>query len=211
MLANSVFGWAQVNSLTYSVEATRQIEHRYYDTIEGTPYLYDEWHNATLLGSDGKIYSFSRVNFNGYTHHLEADLEGKVKEFNASFFLKVTIDTGENKEIFMTGLHADFLRDIICIIYDGEQVKFIKKFDVTLEDLDIQKTRTSMRSEQFFPSIKYYIMLNGNLNKVKLKKKKIIEVLGHKSAIEEYAKKEKINFSSEEGLKLLLNYYDSLQ
>jgi hypothetical protein len=65
--------------------------------------------------------------------------------------------------------------------------------------------------ESFERTSTYYLMINGNLNKVRLKKKKIIEALGHKSEVEVYIKQEKIDLGSEVGLKDLLNYYDSLK
>ena len=53
-------------------------------------------------------------------------------------------------------------------------------------------------------------MLGDNLNKVKLKKKSIIELLGSKTELEKYLKQEKINVSTESGLISLLNYYETL-
>ena len=95
-------------------------------------------------------------------------------------------------------------------MYDGQKVKFIKDFEVKLEESVVQTPGIPTVFEKFSASKDYYLMLGANLNKVKLKKKSIIELLGSKTELEKYLKQEKINVSTESGLISLLSYYETL-
>jgi len=206
----TLMGWAQEGSKLYDVSKTRVVDQSNYEEIRGTPYLYDDWHEAKLLDADGKYHDFSEVNFNGYTQELESKTDGLVEEFIGHAYLKIIVNTGKNEHTFIRGIHPDFGRDIVCILYDGQEVKFIKKFKVKLEESVMQTPGIPTVFEKFSPTKDYYLMVDGNLTKTKLKKKSIIALLGYKTEIEKYLKQEKINITSESGLIRLLNYYESL-
>jgi len=203
--------WAQDRHSVYNVEDNKVYSHAKYAEIKGSPYLYDEWLPAKFLGSDGKVYDHTKVNFNGLTNEIESDPEdGELIQLARSYFIKVTFDTGSGKETFLAGAHPEFGKKLVCLLYDGQKVKLYKYFSVEVEESVAQTPGIPTVFESFERTSSYYLLLNGSLNKVRLKKKKIIEALGHKSAIEGYIKKEKIDVGSEEGLKLLLSYYDTL-
>lgn len=209
-LTISLMGQAQNATTIYDVSKTRVIDQSNYEEIRGTPYLYEDWYPAKLLDADGKYHKFPAVNFNGYTHELESKTDGEVEEFIGHAYLKIIVNTGKYEHTFIRGIHPDFGRDIVCILYDGQNVKFIKEFRVKLEESVIQTPGIPTVFEKFSPTKNYYLMVDFELNKTKLKKKSIIELLGHKTEIEKYLKQEKININSESGLIRLLNYYESL-
>lgn len=206
----SLMAWAQGGNKIYDVSKTRVIDQSTYEEIKGTPYLYSDWYPAKLLDSEGKYHKFSEVNFNGFTHELESKADGQVEEFIAHAYLKIIVNTGANENTFIRGIHPEFARNIVCIMYDGQKVKFIKDFEVKLEESVVQTPGIPTVFEKFSASKEYYLMLGANLNKVKLKKKSIIELLGSKTELEKYLKQEKINVSTESGLISLLSYYETL-
>jgi hypothetical protein len=206
----ALMGWAQDGNKIYDVSKTRVVDQSNYEEIRGTPYLYEDWHAAKLLDTEGKYHDFSEVNFNGYTHELESKNDGLVEEFIGHAYLKIIVNTGKNEDTFIRGIHPDFGRKIVCILYDGQEVKFIKEYSVKLEEAVMQTPGIPTVFEKFSPNKNYYLMVDSNLTKTKLKKKSIIEILGYKTEIEKYLKQEKINVSSEDGLIRLLNYYESL-
>ena len=62
--------------------------------------------------------------------------------------------------------------------------------------------------EKFVPRTGYYFILDGNLSKIRLKKKNIIDVLSYESEIEKYLKKENNRLKSESDMIQLLKYYE---
>jgi hypothetical protein len=202
--------WSQEGSVIYSVAKTRVIDHSQYDEIKGSPYLYNDWLEAEVLGTEGKIYHFPLVNFNGFTHELELKKDDRVEELIGSSYLKVTLNTGTNKETFLRGLHPEFEQNLVCILYDGQKVKLIKTFDVRVEESVVQTPGAPSVFEKFSRSKNYYLLKDSDLSKVRIKKKSVIAVLGHKSELEQYLKQKKINLNSESALITLLNYYESL-
>ena len=210
-LSISIYGWSQSEGMkVYDVSRTRVIDHAEYDEIKGSPYLYDEWHPARLLDSKGIFHDFLNVNFNGFTHKLETKEDNSTEEFLSGSYLKIIVNTGVYEETFLRGIHPEFGRNLVCILYDGQEVKLIKKFEVRLEESVVQTTGIPTVFEMFAETIEYYIMIEGDLSKVKTKKKSIIEVLGYKSELESYIKKEKLNLNSESDIRNLIAYYESL-
>jgi len=210
LLTISFEGWSQQEPLVYNVTRTRHIYQSYYEEIKGSPYLYKEWYPAKLLDVDGKFHTFSKVNFNGFTHELETKSDGLTEEFISDSYVKIIVNTGTNNDIFVRSIHHELVPDIVCIIYDGQKVKFIKKFEVRLKETVVQTPGVPTKFEKFSPVTDYYIIIEDVLTKIKLKKKYVVEILEHKQEVEKYLKQEKINLNLESGLILLLKYYESL-
>lgn len=199
--------WAQ--GVATVVKASHPLNPARYDEIKGSPYLYDTWYKAKIVGSDGKIYEDMAVNFNGLTHQLELKKDGRVSQLNNASYLKVIIHTDSGEEAFFRGIHPAFGANLVCILFDGEHIKLLKMFTVRKQATEVQTPMNPTVFEKFVPNAEYYLMIDGDLTQIKLKKKKIIEALGHKSAIEAYVKENKIDLSQEIGIKALLQQYES--
>jgi len=201
--------WAQEGQTIYSSQSkTRTIDHSEYNDIKGSPYIYDKWVSARILGTDGIFFDFEKVNFNGFSHQLEVKTDGVTEEIIPDSFLKAIIETSEGKNTFMRGIHPDLGQNIICILYDGNKVKLIKKFDVRIEESVSQTPGVPTVFTKFATTKEYYIMLERNLSKTKLKKKSVISILNFKSQLENYIKQEKLNLNKESDMVLLLTYYE---
>jgi hypothetical protein len=209
-IIQSITGWAQDRHSVYNVEDKKVYSHARYDEIKGSPYLYEKWLPADILGSDGKFHKYPKVNFNGLTNEIESDNDGNIIQFARSYFITVTFDTESGKETFLGGAHPEFGKKLVCLLFEGHKVKLYKHFDVEVEESVAQTPGIPTVFESFERTSTYYLLINGNLKKVRLKKKKIIEALGHKPEIEGYVKKEKIDLGSEDGFKTLLSYYETL-
>jgi hypothetical protein len=191
------------------LETTRPVDPSRYEDIKGSPYLYEVWVPAEIVGSNGEIYHDVLINFNGLTRQIEMKKNGMVSQMNPISYLKVIATTENGTETFFRGIHPDLGAELLCLPYDGQRVKLLKEFSVKKQENEVQTPMRPTVFEKFVPSSEYYIMIDGNITPIKLKKKKIIEALGMKSEIDSFIKKEKINLSTEKGLVKLLNYYES--
>lgn len=201
---------AQEGQTIYTAHSkTRIIDHSEYDEIKGSPYLYDSWVSARILGSDGTFFNFDNVNFNGFTHQLEVKTNGLIEEIISASYLKAIVGSGNSENTFMSGLHPDLGQNIICILYDGKNVKLIKKFDVRIEESVAQTPGIPTVFTKFSVSQEYFIMIERDLSKTKLKKKSVISILGYKTELEKYIKQERLNLNRESDVVLLLIHYES--
>jgi len=194
----------------YNAHPTTIIDHAGYDQIKGSPYLYKKWYPAKVLGSDGKFYDFEEVNFNGFTHEVETKVDGKIEQIMSRFYIRVVVKSDNNEDTFLRGIHPEFGRNLICVLYDGDEVKFIKRFDVRIEEEVMQTPGVPTKFEKFSVTEQYYLMINGKLSTIKLKKKDITALLSNKSEVDKYLKKEKSNLKSESEVIKLVKYYETL-
>ncbi|MEN8248224.1 MAG: hypothetical protein ABFS32_04785 [Bacteroidota bacterium] len=208
VLTINAFG--QKGETVYSAEArVRSVNHEDYKDIKGSPYLFEDWFEAKVIGMDGKYTEYLYMNFNGLTHQLELMENGNTQVLIENTYLKAILSVGENEYTFMSGIHPDLGRDKICILFDGQEIKLIKDFTVRIDESVAQTPGVPTVFERFATTVTYYMMKRGLLVKIKLKKKTILRLLDDNPNIEEYSKKEKISFNSESDVIKLLKYYES--
>ena len=205
----STVGWSQTGNVVYNTNRhTKNIDRSEYSEIKGSPYFYDEWPSAKILGADGKFYDFAKVNFNGLTNELEEQKDGVIQDIISTFYIKVIVNNGTNKDTFLRGIHHGFGRDLVCLLYEGEKVKFIRTFEVRIDQSVVHRSMMESELEKFVPRTGYYFILDGTLTKIRLKKKNIIDVLSYESEIEKYLKKVNNRLKSESDMIQLLKYYE---
>lgn len=210
LLFASISANAQKGTVLYSDEGqVRHVDHSDYDNIKGSPYLFEEWYEAKVIGMDGQYTEYLKMNFNGLTHQLELLEDNKTKVLVENSYLKAIINDGTNEFTFMAGIHPELGRNKICILYDGNEIKLIKDFTVRIEESVMQTPGAPTVFEKFSSTVTHYLMKRGNLIRVKLRKKSILGALADNPSIDQYAKKEKIDFGSESDLRKLLEYYES--
>ena len=124
-------------------------------------------------------------------------------------FLKVFVETENGTEAFLSGIHPDFGNQVVCVAYDGQQVKLIKIFTVRLQSSGDHTPIYPTALEKFVRRLEYYLMTKGNIYSVALKKKKVIKVLGYDAEIEQYTKEHNLSLKKEVELVQLLKYYEA--
>ena len=202
ILISATVGYAQ-GSVVFTTSKT--IEPYRYDEIHGSPYLYENWMPATIVGSDGKSYTVLALNLNGLTKELEIKEEDKTREIRPESYIKVTVPRDGHADIFMRGIHPKLGLDLICILYNGDQVKLIKEFTVRKES-----SASAISSfDKFVPKSTYYLSIEGQLEQVGLRKKNILKQLDAPAQLEEYLKKTDNSVKSEKELITLLEYYEA--
>ena len=192
-----------------AIKVNQDIDPARYDKIQGSPYLYDVWYKAQVISPNGTINNEEALNYNGLTQQLELKENNITKPLPQGTFLKVLVETENGSEAFLSRIHPDFGSQMVCVAYDGQQVKLIKIFTVRLEESGAQTPIYPAVFEKFVRRLEYYIMVNSALSSVPLKKKKIIKILGHSAEIEKYTKEHNLSLKKEAELVQLLKYYEA--
>lgn len=183
-------------------------ESRYQD-IKGSPYLFAEWKYGNIVDNNGKTYEDVMLNFNGYTHEFEARHKDKYIRLDEKRYIQVTVqEVGADSIVFRRGLHMDIFDQFVQVLYQGKRVKFIKKFTVELAKNSVQNASGRADFKRFVPQTQYYTIIDYKMEFIPLKKKKIMDQLGHEKQIEAFAKAQKIKIDTEAGLRQLLLYFE---
>lgn len=176
-----------------------------YDEIQGSPYMYKNWQPGEILEANGSARSETEINYNGLTGEIEVRTDGEREVLMTGSFLKVTINF-ENKydNVFVRGLHPEFGIALACIVFDGQSIQLVKIFQVRKE---ISTSRGI--SERFVPRIDYFLIREGQLVNINIRKKKILKELNpSKVDLEAYLKETNNDLKTESDFIDLLKYYD---
>ncbi|HNP17199.1 MAG TPA: hypothetical protein PKL31_02090 [Fulvivirga sp.] len=179
--------------------------------VEGTPFLYDDWSQGSITTTNGAIFTDIKLKYNLYNEQLIflneksnepflVDLD-KLQEFNiygldTLHFVKNTV------------LSSIFNTHFFQLLYSGPvslfkvQSKEILQFDANSSSPTSNPPRLITRSSLFLVNDDTYCELKKG-------RKKVISCFDdHKVEMENFAKKNKLNFNDERDLVKLFHAYE---
>lgn len=176
---------------------------RNYDGIEGSPYLYDDWMNATVKMGNGSVYKNVALKYN--ERESKPYFKGKndeVLEFVDPVAEFTIDDKGVNQHfIASSGTFYQVLADGNTGLLK-QQVKEIQQSQAFI---GAPPTKT------FVSADKYFIMKGGQITPLKKDKKAVLAALANKQTeAEAYIKKGSLNLKNDADLVKLFIYYNSL-
>lgn len=202
----------------YAIEGER------YPDIKGNPYLFkkDEWFKADLITRELKTIPEVQTRYNMYTGDFEvkrADGETFYKLVPKDFLrVEFSVDEKGNsisdqqgKLVFQNAFHPRFRNHFVNLIYNGGDMVVFRDYRCIVSDEAAQRVGQSIEVKQFRPRVDYFVLQNGELNEISMKKKNIIKLLGHKKQMESFFKDNKLDLDSAADLKKIFEYAQSLQ
>ena len=191
---------------------SQEIDPNRYQDIKGSPYLFGNWARGDIIDLQGDLHTYILLNFNGYTGEVEVKLNDQFIELNEQDYKEIRVLSKENDPpmVFKSKVHEQFQGRFVQLIYQGSKINFIKDFNVVYSDEEIHNVGETLVVKRFAKQITYYLMADGKLQLTKLRKKKILELLGHKKELESVIKHNRLDIQTEEGLTQLLDYYESM-
>ena len=142
--------------------------------IEGTIHLFEDWNNTAVIHtlSDDK-FLVKRVNLNLKRNSFEAKLNDSDSIFSFTFnnIKKIVIDN----KIYKNFYYDDDNR-VYEMLYDTDEYKFMKGFDVKLIS-GSANPMVNRPNDKYVRGEEFFLMLNGSINPIKLKKKSIYRYL----------------------------------
>jgi hypothetical protein len=198
-----------VNSQSFEVDA--------YKDIDGTPYLFDKWHEGTVYGVKGEDEKGHKylLNFNGYTKSFEVRKDNNFIALDEKFYNKIVVNVEEDGEkktlVFKTGLHPIYKNRFMKIVHEGSGYLIVQDFQVRLSNREKQGYAQNQNIQEFRANPSYYLVQNQKAKSFKLKKKDLIGLFKNQSSVmKSYVKKQKIKGNSEKDLLKVLSRVDEL-
>lgn len=183
----------------------------YNSSIEGSPYLNDEFTNGQLF-FEGKLYKNLLLRYNIYEGHFEFKKDDEILYLDPFLSQVDTVWIGSEKYIFSAYKKAnDIKKSYMHLIYNGScQLLTLK--EVTLLQAEQTSGYEDPKPARFHQGPDdFYIKTPGNIAAEFKNKKSIDDIFGEKSdKLNTYAKKNKLKLKNMEDIIQLCQYYDGL-
>ena len=142
--------------------------------IDGTVHLFEGWNNTAVIHtiSDEKLL-VKRVNLNLKRNSFEAKMNDSDSIFSFTFnnIKKIVINNKTYKNFYY-----DDDNRVYEMLYDTDQYKFMKGFEVKLIS-GSANPMVNRPNDRYVRGEEFFIMVNGSINHIKLKKKSIYKYL----------------------------------
>lgn len=181
-----------------------------YRGYKGDPYMWSEWHTATIYDNKGEEIPDVEINFNGHTNELEVRSDDKFIELDQRNYTTIETIHYDKPLVLSRGHKGFFMNGFIEVIHDGESISMLRKFEAKLEEIEMQNVGKIERIKRFNTKYVYYLIAHGEANKVSLKKKKLLEALGRKKEMSTIIDSGQLKTNTVAHLKEILQYFESL-
>lgn len=185
-----------------------------YSTIEGSPYEDDQYQKGILKNKQGEELGEYAMKYNAFADMMEVLRSNKsIGALNKVGFL--TIDLNQKKYTALDyrnedgkiekGYFIEIVQDSTCSLYRRE-VKTLQ------EEQAAKSTFHPPTPAKFLEDTHHYLKFGRNEpKKIKLSKKKIFKSFPKmEDELKGFAKKEKLNTATEDGIIELVKYYNSI-
>lgn len=196
---------------------SREIDDKRYEDIKASPFYFKNFVKGNIISTELETIEANELNYNGYTGEIEVRNGGEYIILDKDYYVRIEIFPHQNPKlklnhplIFQREFEKDGSRKFQIMIHEGSKVKFVKDFDVTILEREINNVGKTIIQKRFFSSESYYFILDGKPREIKLRKKRILSELNNKKELEEFISNNKINIETEAGLKKLLEHYETL-
>jgi len=188
---------------------SRGIDTDRYEDIKGSPYLFDEWKYGRTIDSKANLIDSLQMNYNGYTHNIEVRKGDTYIELDAYHYPLVILYDDDGSEIFFKrNFSKTLFNRYPRIIYNGNEFAIVQDFTVRVETKRVNDVGKIRDTNTFVGRRNYYLVQDSRARLIKLRKRSILPLIGHKEELEDYMKQKKLKINSEETLITLLKFYD---
>jgi hypothetical protein len=182
------------------------------ENMVGDPYLFADWKPATVKFASGKVFKDMQVKYNLVDDKLRLKGEtGEPMNFVdqvAEFRISSTNGELQYRNGFNpVGNYTAYT--FYEIIFEGK-IKLLKKVSKTI--IETQDYNSPSMVKNIDEQTHYFLVKNDQLTEFKPVKKAVVELLKDKQdLINSYISSSKVDFKSDDSLKALFYYYNSLQ
>lgn len=227
-----IFG-QQHSSTAYSIK-NEGFNKTTYGEIKGSPYLFKDWVKADLFHVKNEPLKDVMIRYDLYEGNVEIlDKDVNIDSENIlevdgdrfiiledNYYQKIVITRADNPKAFgdfkvdtltlLKGIHKDYLKKYVVVLYDGEDVKLVRTFDIIFREAKFNTPGKIEKIKKFNRKKGYALIKDKTKTEVKLKEKDFYKVLGQESVLKKYKKQNKLKLKKEQEFIKLLEYYESL-
>ena len=201
------------NSTTPVVDAIgRPVKVNEYDKIKGSPYLYDDWTKGEIVTSDGKVYKGLLLKYNANTDLLTFVYDKKEEAQKFAEPIRMFTLYADRERVFANQfpkIDGQKLTSYYEVLLPGNAMLLKKHRDV----LKAQRSEISRAVVDgvYAARSAYYLFKDKQIYRLKSSRNAMLEILSDKTnELAAYADSQNIKFDSEEDLKKIINYYNTL-
>ncbi len=181
-----------------------------YISIEGSPYLFDDFRKGEVLLKDGKLFN-GEFRYDKYADQVEF----KVKQGNFWIAYPSSIDYVKIDTTRLVFIQKDIEKPnegSYYVVLVADKIQLLLKKGSILQSAEDPKPYVDAKPAKFLDRKDLYYLLDKSNTPIRITSKKIlINKLSDKSSeISKFIKSNKISYKKEEDLIYLINYYISL-
>lgn len=191
-----------------------------YNDHKNSPYYFNEWVVGSIFGTNGEVIDSVLLNYNGYTRAFEVKVGDRYIKLDNQYFVRVAVDNKRNKltkemgrrVVFQKAIHPKFTNEFLTLNYTGRSVFLLSQFITGIqksERLDLA-AGALLEKRKFTPKKIYYLLRDGDLKQVKIKKKSVLKALGYKKQLSTFLKDNNNEMKNERDFHQLLAYFDTI-
>jgi len=187
-----------------------------YNGVKGSPFLYEDWTSGKVKLTDGTVYEGLKLMYD----QVKDEVIFSVEENNAQRFMhpirEFTMEQTVNTNLvvertYRSGLPAfdgNTGNSFYEVLSEGNTQLLKRTFKTIVEE---RAPNERVPSKQMKATERYYLLKDGELQKIRKDKKSFLAALSDKSSqLDQYFKSKRVNFKNEEDLAALVAYYNSL-
>lgn len=190
----------------------RPVFEKSYVDVKGSPFLFNNWILGDVKLENGATHANVPLKYNIVDDilYFRAPKDSSLLEFVIPV-IRFKFNEAFGGALFSKGFPAieNFTnQSYYQVLYDGK-VKLLKKQIKTI--LENKPYNSATTEKSFLESNLYFALKGGEMQKLRPAKKSLLQLFTDKEAqVEDFIKKEKIDFKSDEDLAKVFKYYDSL-
>ena len=189
-----------------------------YTSVDGSPYLFDDWKSGSIRDKSGKLSENLMVRYDCYRDEVQFLKEERnlvVEPALTSEFYVFVLDNDTKKVdklIFRNGFTIDGCTPLnyLQVLYDGK-VQFLKRLKVDYLEETVNNFGTNEIVKKFVRTEAEYLILNGSAIKISKGRK---DILSHfediAKQVNTYIKENKFSLKSDSDLARILRKIDEL-
>lgn len=193
---------------------SQAIDPKRYDEVKGDPMYFKDWQTGIIIDNRDSVYNDIKLNYNGFEEEFEVQQNNLTYiALNNKFYKKIVIDSDEGldgKLIFEKSPVSKFKGKFLQVIHKGEKISLYKYFEVRKGEVTVQDVGKTRTFENFQKLPAYYILKDGKLSVIRMKKKVLLAELGEKKALEGHMKKNKLSLNKDLDLQKLMKFYEEM-
>lgn len=188
------------------------------DTYKGTHYFEDEWRMGNIVLEIGQVIQAVPLKYDLRLDRLEFQYQGETRFLESDKIDRFDwVNPDGSRSIFVHAslyLYHDIppLQGMVELVVDGEKLKLLSKPGIIVKEGNYNvQIDIGDRTPELVKQEKFYFVLNQNVYAVPPGRRK--RSLFFKSGWEEvqdFAKKERLNFKTRDDLRKIVQFYESL-
>lgn len=178
---------------------------------KGTTYYFENWNTfGYIVNSEEKRYKIKGLNYDTKADRILAKISpDSVYIFPKEYINKAVINNVVFEKIKSSDNNLD---DYYEVIFDGLNLKLLKKSEKTLKEGNFNPLTQTRRDDFYITEESYYTYKeNSKLKKIKMNKKNLIGLFGNKEdIIKKFISENHLSVKKDSDLKRIFRYYKTL-